>query len=73
MGYTTIRSDKRFRAELRRSRSSYTGFCPHLNPFSAELHAPLLPQPPNSWEVERKNAGYFVLPDVSKHTSRIPD
>ena len=40
MCYITIRSDW-FKAELRRSRSSYTGFCPHPNPFSAELHAPI--------------------------------
>ena len=43
MCYIAIRSDKEFKAELRRSRSSYTGFFPHLNPFSAELDAPLLP------------------------------
>ena len=48
MCYITIRSDKGFRAELRRSRSSYTGR-------------------------GGGNAGYFVLPDVSKNTSRIPD
>ena len=71
MCYITIRSKKEVKAELRRPRSSYTGFCTHINPFSA---APLLPQPPNSWEGGgRKNAGYFVLSDVSKHTSGIPD
>ena len=67
MCYITIRSDKRFKAE-RRSR-----VCLHLNPFSAELHAPLLPPTAKFLGGGEKNAGYFVLPDVSKHTSRILD
>ena len=74
MCYITIKSDKGFKAKFRRSRSSYTGFCPHPNPFIAEPHTPLLP--PTAKFLgggEEKIAGYFVLADVSKHTSRIPD
>ena len=47
-----------------------------FNPFRAEFFAPLLPPTAKflgGGGGEKKNAGYFLLPDVARHTSGIPD